>query len=125
MPASMRSCAALSTRSGNGPAFAGIDMPIMKHTPRDHAAMRRFSDEGTVPSGSGWVHPASRSAENRRQDMALQHHLSRDLRRAVGAGVHGDDQVQSGHDIEALAAVADPGNPTDFAALHKEATEPP
>src|SRR5258708_28168541 len=44
----MRSCAAFSTRSGSSPAFA--DMLVMKHTPRDHAAMRKFSNESTAPS---------------------------------------------------------------------------
>src|SRR5882762_9843518 len=47
----MRSCAAFSTRSGNSPALA--DVLVMKHTPRDHAAMRRFRNESTAPSRSG------------------------------------------------------------------------
>jgi uncharacterized protein DUF4160 len=46
----MRSCAAFSSRSGNGPAFAG--MPVIKPIPSNDPAMRRSGNEGTASPAS-------------------------------------------------------------------------
>src|SRR5262249_4944398 len=69
--------------------------------------------------------PALRSPKDGREHVTLQHNLAGDLRPAVGAGIHRHHEVQSGHDIEPLAAVADAGDPADLAAVDQEASEPP
>jgi hypothetical protein len=46
--AAIRSLAAISTRSGNGPALT--DVLLKMHIPRKNAASRRFSDKSTALS---------------------------------------------------------------------------
>src|SRR5689334_20326086 len=79
--------------------------------------------------------PSPRStgpAMRRRLLHRAQHELVQDLRRhrtlqraAIHAGSGHDDEVELGHDVDALAAEADTGDPFDLATVYQGAAEPP